>query len=143
MARVLYLDTSALVKQYVEEAQSEQVREWMASADAAATSIASYPEARAALAAARRDGRINARGLARAVADLDQDWRDLAVYNLGEELARAAGELAQRHRLRGYDSVHLATFLHVCQLSPSMDVRFGCFDAPLVRAAALARRRLA
>jgi predicted nucleic acid-binding protein len=68
-----------------------------------------YPEARAAVAAAQRGGRIDARKLRAAVRTIDELRDELEVIGLDESLARVAGELAERHALRGYDAVHLAS----------------------------------
>jgi predicted nucleic acid-binding protein len=38
---------------------------------------------------------------------------ELDVIGLDATLARAAGELAERHALRGYDAVHLASALAI------------------------------
>jgi predicted nucleic acid-binding protein len=67
-----------------------------------------YPEARAALAQARREGRIAARQLRPAVRALDGFYLQLDVVEVDEALAHDAGELADAHALRGYDAVHLA-----------------------------------
>ena len=58
-ALILYLDTSALVKLYVRERGSARVRAQVGKADAIATSVVAYAEARAAFArhAARAAGR--------------------------------------------------------------------------------------
>lgn len=72
-----------------------------------------YPEARAAVAAARRGGRIDDRTLRQAVDELDALYGELSVIGVDDALARDAGALAERHRLRGYDAVHLASALSV------------------------------
>jgi predicted nucleic acid-binding protein len=46
--------------------------------------------------------------LAAAVAELESLYRAIECVEVTEALARAAGELAQTHALRGYDAVHLA-----------------------------------
>jgi uncharacterized protein len=51
----LYLDTSSLVKLYVAEAGSEDVRAQVHRATVVATSMIAYPETRAALARRRRE----------------------------------------------------------------------------------------
>jgi predicted nucleic acid-binding protein len=84
--------------------------------DAAARKVSShliYPEARAALAAASRAGRIDARGLRQGVADLEAAVASLQLVGVDEALAREAGRLAAEYALRGYDAVHLATALSV------------------------------
>jgi len=53
---ILYLDTSALVKVYVEEEGSPLVQGLIAGASLVATSRIAYAEARAALARASREG---------------------------------------------------------------------------------------
>lgn len=83
--------------------------------DAAELKIASeliYPEARAALAAASRAGRIDQPGLRRAVSDLEAATSSMLLVGVDETLAREAGQLAEEQALRGYDAVHLATVLN-------------------------------
>lgn len=70
-----------------------------------------YPEGCAALAAARRDGRLGKSDHARALADFEELVSDLALIGVDEPLARRAGALAEEFELRGYDAVHLATAL--------------------------------
>ena len=77
----------------------------------AAASVLAYPQARAALAAARRAYRLTARAHDRAVAELDALDAELVIVGVDEALAKRAGELAYEHALRGYDAVHLASAL--------------------------------
>lgn len=75
----------------------------------AASSILSYPEGRAALAAARRARRLTAQSRKQALADFEDLQTELVVVGIDEALAREAGELADDLGLRGYDAVHLAS----------------------------------
>ncbi len=77
----------------------------------AACSVLAYPEARAALAAARRARRLTARAHDRAVAELDTLHAELVIVGVDEALARRAGELPDERALRGYDALHLASAL--------------------------------
>jgi predicted nucleic acid-binding protein len=77
----------------------------------AACGVLAYPEARAALAAARRARRLTARAHDRAVAELDALNAELVIVGVDEALARRAGEIADERALRGYDAVHLASAL--------------------------------
>lgn len=72
-----------------------------------------YAEARAAVAAAGRAGRIDDDTHRRAVDELDALYGQLRIVGIDEPLALHAGALAERHRLRGYDAVHLACALAV------------------------------
>jgi predicted nucleic acid-binding protein len=70
-----------------------------------------YPEARAALAAAARGGRIGESTHFSAVATLEELYAQLRTVAIDEPLSRQAGDLAAKHALRGYDVVHLACAL--------------------------------
>jgi hypothetical protein len=98
-----------------------------------------YPEARAALAAASRAGRIDARGLRQAVADLEAAVASIQLIGVDAALAREAGRLAAEHALRGYDAVHLATALSVDD--PALVV--VTWDVDLARAALRCGRSVA
>lgn len=132
---ILYLDTSALVKLYVAETGSGEVRKKLRQADHAATSRVAYPEARSALARRRREGAISSAGLQRAVSALDRDMGSLVIVELNESVARRAGELAERHALRGFDAIHLASALELGLLTGSPPV-FIAFDERQALAAA-------
>jgi predicted nucleic acid-binding protein len=104
------LDTSALIKLIVVEEGSDVVAQLWGSY-AAASSVLAYPEARAALAAARRARRLSARAHDRAVAELDALNAELVIVGVDEAVAQRAGDLADERALRGYDAVHLASAL--------------------------------
>jgi hypothetical protein len=52
-----------------------------------------------------------------------------------DEVARAAGRLADAHGIRGCDAVHLASFAELIARCDDEDVRFSCADQRLNRAA--------
>jgi predicted nucleic acid-binding protein len=108
-----YFDTTAIVKLIVAEDGSELADElWSASALRIASQLV-YPETRAALAAAERQGQIDRRGLRRAVGELEQAITAIRLLGVDHAPARQAGSLAERDALRGYDAVHLASALLV------------------------------
>jgi predicted nucleic acid-binding protein len=90
-----------------------------------------YPEARAALAAAAREGRIGESTHVSAVARLEDLYAQLRSVAIDEPLARHAGDLAARHALRGYDAVHLACALQL----RGEDVLLATWDKALNTAA--------
>jgi predicted nucleic acid-binding protein len=138
---ILYLDTSSLVKLYVHEPGSEGVGRLLEMADIAATSVLAYPEARAALARRRRESSLTPTSHRRARAALDADWPRILALDVAEPLAKSAGDLAERHRLRGFDALHLASYLTIAREFSGEDVRFSSADKALVRAAQRATRR--
>jgi uncharacterized protein len=58
-------------------------------------------------------GRIDTDTLHSAVRAIDDLYAELRVIGIDGALARSAGELAERHGLRGYDAVHLASAISV------------------------------
>lgn len=133
---MLYLDSSALVKRYVAEDGTDLVQAAIRQDPYVATSLISAVEVRAALAAAARAGRISGtNGLGRLVTTFRQDWQHHIVVGVDPALVDSAGELAERHALRGYDAVQLAAAL-VAAASAAGPIGFGTFDAALRRAAA-------
>lgn len=136
----LYLDTSSLVKLYVTETGSDAVRALVDSADIVATAAIAYPEARAAFARRRREGALRPKAFAAVRRALDEDWPRYLAVDVTAALCRDAGDLADRHGLRGYDSVHLAAYLEVTRAAGPATVRFSCFDDRLTAAARSAVR---
>jgi predicted nucleic acid-binding protein len=139
----LYLDTSSLVKLYVAEAGSNDVRQLVDEAAVVATSTVAYAETRAALASLRRDGRLTASKLAVAKGELEAQWSTFLSLDASYALCRAAGELAERYRLRGFDSIHLAAFAEVARRAGASNTRFSSFDDRLNAAARKLARTLA
>lgn len=138
----LYLDTSSLVKLYVDEAGSDSVREQVDRATIVATSLVAYPEAHAALARRRRERVLAPAAFAVAKRTLDADWPQYLAVPVTDALARDAGQLAERYALRGYDSVHLASFLEVARQAGVADTEFSSSDDHLNAAAGRASRAL-
>lgn len=130
----LYLDTSALVKLYVTEAFSADVRRWVDAAARVASSRIAYPEARAALARRHRESKLTAAEHRAAVRDLDRDFTGIVVVEVDPLLASAAGDLAERRGLRVFDTIHLAAALALRRGVPEFD-RFAAFDSRLEAAA--------
>jgi predicted nucleic acid-binding protein len=130
----VYLDTSNLVKLYIDEPDSDEIRQLVELADVITTSVVAYPEARATFARRRRERLMTPAESKAAVRQLDADWRRLVTIPLSEELARDAGRLADAHGVRGFDAVHLASFERLVSHAED-EVEFSCADARLVKAA--------
>jgi predicted nucleic acid-binding protein len=106
---ITYIDTSVLLKLLVDDevGAGAAQRLWLES-DYLVCAEIGYAEARAALASARRGGRLDADELSTAKAELDTLWAQLDVVPVTTELVWAAADLAEVEGLRGYDAVHLA-----------------------------------
>ena len=129
---ILYLDTSSLVKLYVDEVHSEAVHRWVRVADVSATSRVAYPETLAALARRRREGDLDEASFQRVTDAFRSQWLNFAIVNLNEV---AAGELAIAHALRGFDAIHLAAALDLRRQTEGVAVTFSAFDVRLIQAA--------
>jgi len=132
---ILYCDSSSLVKLYLEESGSAEVRALVEQAAAVTSSAIADVEVQAALASQRRAGRISPRALAQALKDFDADWSSVLAIDLDDDSRRLAGELAGRYQLRALDAIHLAAFVQVLERRTDDDVQFSSFDDRLNRAA--------
>jgi len=131
----LYLDSSALVKLYIDEPGSADVAQLVHDAAVVATSSLAYPEIRAALARRRRERTITPRQLNNARQQFDSDWATMFVLSFDTPMTHRAGVLAEDHALRGADAVHLASFERLLAGAGDEDVRFSCADQRLSQAA--------
>jgi len=108
---MLYLDTSALVKKYVEEIGSAEVRDCISQHETIATSTIARAESAAAFARAVRLGSLTATDAKAAHQQFLRDWKAYLRIRVTESLMARADGLAWTFRLRGYDAVHLAAAL--------------------------------
>lgn len=133
---IVYLDTSSLVKLYVEEDESQKVDDLVRSSEVAATSIVAYAEARAAFSRRYREKAFTKAAHNRIKTFFDKDWGNYLILNITGELIRLAGDLAEKHALRGFDAIHLASALTLRQELSTLIV-FSCFDDNLQKASEL------
>jgi len=129
---ILYLDTSSLVKIYLEEPHSDLVREWVDAAEMIATSRVAFPEALSTFARRKKQGDLDPQAFDLVRETLETDWPKLILLPLKE---RKAGDLAVKHLLRGFDAVHLAAASELQELLQSEGVVFSSFDNKLLGAA--------
>lgn len=105
---IAYFDTSALVPLLIEEPGSAAARTLWDGATRVCTVSIAYAEARAAIAQARRIGRLDRPTASAAVDRLDEVYPQIDLVAVDEALVSSAGSLAGEQDLRGYDAVHLA-----------------------------------
>jgi predicted nucleic acid-binding protein len=131
---ILYLDTSSLVKIYLPEVDSAAVKRMVDTAEVVASSRLAYVEARAAFARKRRERGLTAKDYRDVLQDFDHDWESYFAVDVSDSLVRLAGQLAEKHALRGYDAIHLSSAV-VVRKQGDRPVTFACFDARLSSAA--------
>jgi predicted nucleic acid-binding protein len=130
---ILYLDTSALVKLYVQEDGTGETLVLVERSSAVYTVRVSYAEARAAFARQRREGGLTSREHGAVVRRLDAEWNRYGVVEISDSLVRRAGALCDRRALRAYDGLQLAAALEL--RDAGAPVEFACFDGRLIGAA--------
>lgn len=135
---LLFLDTSALFKRYVEEDESEAVLARIEDASENGAALITRVEVAAALAKAVRDSRMAPADAREAEREFLDDWTVFTRIRLTDALTALAGDLAWRHDLRGYDAVQLAAALawRESAAGSADDIEFACFDNHLRQAAA-------
>lgn len=117
-----YLDSSAAVKLLLaDEGVDHDLRVTLDAMGPLTTSRLTYVEIRAALAAARRSGRLRGADYEPAVSEFETTWRTFEVIDISASLARDAGEVADTFGLRAGDAIHFATLRSI-----------GVADMPIV-----------
>lgn len=129
---IVYLDTSSLVKLYVDEAHSASVREWTAEAEVIATSRVAHPETLSALTRRHNSGDIAKREYEKVVQAFVGEWGSYAALEFDEI---EAGRLVRKYGLRGFDAVHLAAAKLLASVDADVHVVFSSFDERLNNAA--------
>ena len=131
---MLYLDTSALVKLYLDEPGRKIVTAAVSKEAVIATQEIAYIEAHAAFSRAERDGRLSDAELERLRGDFDRDWPSYLVIRVSQPLLERAVKLVDSFALRAYDAMHLSAAQTLAQDNDE-PVLFACFDRRLSRAA--------
>jgi uncharacterized protein len=133
---ILFCDTSALIKLYIAEPESEALKAHVLEAEAVAVCRIAWAEAHAALSRRAREVAEDAETIEQAKAALAADWPRFVVLEIDQLLVERAGEYADTFALRGYDSIQLAAAFETGRISQS-PIFFACFDARLNKAAKL------
>ncbi len=131
---ILFADTSALVKLYIDEPGSEAMAASAAITTTLAVSRLTWAEMMSAFARRTREQPGASDGVAKARRHFVEDWPQFLVLDVTQALVERAGEYAEAFALRAYDSVQLAA---ICTLHLELpgEVRFACYDSRLVSAA--------
>ena len=112
--KACFLDTSALVKRYVSETGSIWIRDVAASEadNKLFVSRITWVEALSAFSRRKREDSLSASDTDIAIRAFQHDWdTQYHIVELDYPVINAAGRLVQRHPLRAYDSVQLASAL--------------------------------
>ena len=128
-----YLDTSALIKRFVAEKGTPLVRNVVAEPESVATAKIAYAEVYAGLTRRKRERSLSEVQYHLACRQFERDWRAYVRVDLLDEVLFLARDLIQRHPLRGFDAIHLASALRL-QNSLGEEITFAAADERLLRA---------
>jgi predicted nucleic acid-binding protein len=143
--KLLYADSSVLVKRYVQEAGSAGLLDLLAEVDGVAVSAVAYAVVMAALHRKHREKGISAPQRQGAGGAFRQDWHSFAHVPVTYALPALLEESLTQSPLRGFDAIHLASALLLHRrFAASADgtLSFAAADRRLVDAAAKAGLRV-
>lgn len=131
---MIYLDSSALIKKYILEKGTREVREFFAGRELLWTSKISLAEVWSAFARRRRGGDLTTTQYRAIVRSFERDWRRFAVVELSNEVLAMIRRIVEQHPLRAFDAVQLASVIWTKQ-NLGEPLVFVVADTPLLRAA--------
>ncbi len=131
---ILFCDTSALIKLYIQEIASDEMQALASSASMVAVCRIAWAESMAALARRARENPVDQPLIDQVRGRLRKDWPSYAIVEVTQTLVELAGDHADTFALRGYDSIQLAAACLLRQATQE-DFRFACFDTRLRKAA--------
>ncbi len=129
---IVYLDTSSLMKLYVQEAHTALVKKWVKEAEIAATCRIAYPETMSAISRRFRQGGLTEKQYDSLIAKFSSEWGRFAAVDFDEV---EAGRLVNLYGLRGFDAVHLSAAMLLKADQDNVSLSFSSFDEKLNDAA--------
>ena len=138
---ILFCDTSALLKLFIDEQDSESIIKARSSSEGIAVCRITWAESMAAFAQRTRFKGANQAGLAQARSVFEQAWPGFAIADVTQSLVEQAGVFSEAFALRGYDSVQLAA-AHQLHEQFALPLTFACFDRRLSQAAKLLKLKV-
>jgi uncharacterized protein len=131
---ILYLDTSALVKRYFLEQQSNELLSRWVQAELIVTSSVAYAETVASFFRKKRESALDEEVIQQVVEAFSLDWKSFFRVEVSDELNEIVLSVVESYPLRGFDAIHLASAVLTKRSLPN-DFLFVCFDQRLAQAA--------
>ena len=131
---MIYLDSSALVKRYLEEDGTDVIQSLLRETEVFATSKLTYPEILSAFRKKHRVGEMKRKTLEAVTDKFENDWEKIFVIEFHNELLQGVKKLIEKYPLRGADALHLASALWLDD-TLKMGLTFVASDIGLLNAA--------
>jgi predicted nucleic acid-binding protein len=133
---ILYLDTSAILKRYFQESFSEEVSAKWKQSEMIVTSSVAYAETMATISRKQKEADIDNKLIQKTIQAFQMDWSGFIRVEVTDDLNEYINNVLQKHPLRGFDAIHLASALVIYEKFPRTFF-FACFDQRLNQAARL------
>jgi predicted nucleic acid-binding protein len=130
---ILYLDTSSIVKLYLKEVHSSNVKKWVKEAEIVASCRIAYPETISALNRRLKQGDLSEKEYNLLVSKFSNEWNLFAAIDFDE---LEAGRFISLYGLRSFDAIHLSAAKLLRINSNNISLSFSSFDERLNSAAA-------
>lgn len=131
---MIYLDSSAFVKRYVQEKGSNKVTSILVDTPMVSTSKLTYPEIVSGLCRKRREKGIDEKDFHSGLNRFESDWGLLIIVEFQDELLPIIKRLSLKHALKGADTIHLASAIWLKD-SVNEELSFVTSDIKLFKAA--------
>lgn len=133
---IIYADTSALAKQYIEEPGSQVVRQHVDGAEYRYTSAFSELELVATIEFSKRVRRIHSPEYRAIVSRIENDMHQglFSLTDISLDILQRAIPIIRIRRLKAPDAIQLATALEISKRIGN-ELEFLCADRPLLAAA--------
>jgi predicted nucleic acid-binding protein len=131
---MIYFDSSALVKQYIEEIGSARVNALLLETKTIATSRLAYPEILSAITRRHKAGDIKITDFERIKKQFKANWQSFTIIEIHKEIIELIDSIIEKYALRGADSIHLSTAIWLRNNS-GREILFVAADGELLQAA--------
>ena len=108
---LVFFDSSAFAKRYVQEAGSVDVLSWCERASGIGLSGIALPEIISAFCRLSREKRISRKQYHSLKVSLLEDVRDIAICDISPEVIRHSILALEKNTLRGMDAIHIGSAL--------------------------------
>ena len=130
---VIFWDSSAIIKWYVDEEGSADVRKWQRQSKFHQAASISHAEVLAALQRLRRDNLITRQELEKCVDKFVSDFRRMFILDYSGPVRKVAEEISSTVGLRGADLVQLVSAIKLNR--EGIPIMLATFDGVLANAA--------
>lgn len=131
---IIYLDSSAIVKRYIEEAGTSAVNSLFSETNNIGTNLVARAEVAAGFMRAARIHLISRDDALSALEKFRSEWESYQRLSVTEATVLRADDLVTQYDLRGYDAIHLAAAV-IWQEAIGEIITLATFDQKLWEAA--------